>query len=145
MNFALTFPISPPFRGLLRAGARRPSILDARCGHVARGETQRDDAACGNEIAQRLFVRVRNHHAFPTTFGPKGFYHCVVQIRRISSVVHNSPSSLMSMKLDTPRTYANRGPNRCYGISEGAIGTLSQKTGSSPMRSGNEDRHSTRV
>src|ERR1700721_815296 len=56
------------------SGLSTAAILDARCSIVARGKTYRDDAACGNEIAQRLLVRVRNKNAFPGTLGHKLVY-----------------------------------------------------------------------
>src|SRR5229473_1599631 len=60
-------------RHLLLNGSHRDATFSPRYSLLAKGKAECCNAGCGNEIAQRIFVTIRNHEAFRTAFSPKGF------------------------------------------------------------------------
>jgi hypothetical protein len=63
--------------------------IDARYGRITRGEAECDDAAGGDIVAESILVRIGNHKAFRTTFGPAGFYYRIPYSPRIIELLHN--------------------------------------------------------
>jgi hypothetical protein len=140
IEFTLTFLNSLGHRcfdHILRVRAQREATLEARHSLVARGKTEGNDATCSNEIAQRSLVGIREHNAFRTIFGRKGFNHRELQTRAPNQAVHDFTVRI-SLELDAHIDTASRRPNRL---------SLAQMTDEVRTLSGNGDlqiRHTPR-
>jgi hypothetical protein len=110
---------------ILRVRAQVEAAPDACHSSVARGKTERDDATCGNEIAQRSLVRIRKHNAFSTIFGRKDFNHRELQTRAPNQAVHDFTVRIF-LELDAHIDTASRRPNRLsLAQMKGEVRTLS--------------------
>src|SRR6266481_2119591 len=82
---------------VLCSGRQGASLRNPRC-RLARGETARNNAGCGNYIVQAILVRIRDDEALRTAFGPRDLQHRVSHIRNINRLFHNpTPTMLISI------------------------------------------------
>ena len=97
-------------QNLCPAGNSWEAILDVRRSLLAGGETDCDDAGCGDEIPQGFLLVIRKNEAFRTTFAPS-FDHRVLLTQTIKPLVHDFNLS-PSIKLATTRLVAHGIPKQ---------------------------------
>ena len=94
-------------------------------GLLLRSEAEPDDAGSRDEVAERLFVRIRKHDSFEEGRGARHSYDCILHIRGLSQCLHSfgAPSFLhpatrfCPCKLDSnfwPGSFFKKGGGRGY-------------------------------
>ncbi|MGO9084711.1 MAG: hypothetical protein ACLQBK_05750 [Candidatus Sulfotelmatobacter sp.] len=88
-------------QNLCPAGNSREATLDVHRSLLAGGETDCDNAGCGDEIPQGFLLVIRKNDAFRTTFVP-GFDHRILLTQTIKPLVHdfNLSPSINSLRPD---------------------------------------------
>jgi hypothetical protein len=90
------------FRHVILFSGPRDASFSTRYRRLARGEAALNNAGCGNDIVQTILVRIRDHEAFRTAFGPRDFEHCVSHFCNINRLFH-SLTSLRRFRYRRPK------------------------------------------